>query len=202
MLCCAVPVVAPRLLSLSRHSGGSFTSLGSFDLHQRDNGLVDGAWNMVRVLLVTTSGSTEVKVWVNPAAPDTGLVGNPSVDMGLTFTPPPPLLQASDRLGGETAMAMAMAMAMASGCCWACATVPPVSGWRRVGLLWCGGRCAPPACARLSGTHPLPLPMCFPPPLPLGRLPSSPLPAGGLALFATGASWNVDYVSALPPSVL
>ena len=92
-------VSPPRVLTLTRQpAGGPSTLLASYDLTHRDNGLVDLAWNMVRVVVVRPQpSSASLRVWVNPAAPDTGLVGDPSVDMGAVFSAPPPLLQVADR---------------------------------------------------------------------------------------------------------
>jgi hypothetical protein len=64
--------------------GGERTLLGSFDLAALENGLVLEAWNILRVLVdTTTTGSTttaavKISVWFNPMFPETGFVGNSS----------------------------------------------------------------------------------------------------------------------------
>lgn len=55
-------------------SGAPARLLGSFDLTSLENGLVLGAWNIVRVLLETSAvdNSLSIRIWFNPMFPETG----------------------------------------------------------------------------------------------------------------------------------
>jgi hypothetical protein len=55
-------------------SGAPARVLGSFDLTSLENGLVLGAWNIIRVLLETSSvdASLSIRIWFNPMFPETG----------------------------------------------------------------------------------------------------------------------------------
>ena len=90
---------ASNLMTVSRDdgSGASARELGSFDLRSLENGLVLGAWNIVRVLLETSAADTSlhVRVWFNPMFPETGFVSNSS-DAGRVPLPLPPRLSLVD----------------------------------------------------------------------------------------------------------
>jgi hypothetical protein len=50
-----------------------------------NNGLVLSAWNVLRVLITTTTeGWATIDVWLNPMFHETGFVGDPNVDSGQT----------------------------------------------------------------------------------------------------------------------
>ena len=63
-------------MTLSRDdgSGAPPAVLGAFDLTTLENGLVRGAWNILRVLLETdaASGTLSISVFFNPMLPETG----------------------------------------------------------------------------------------------------------------------------------
>jgi len=90
---------ASNLMTVSRDdgSGAAARVLGMFDLRSLENGLVLGAWNIVRVLLETsaTDGSLHVRVWFNPMFPETGFIGNAS-DATRVPLPLPPRLSLTD----------------------------------------------------------------------------------------------------------
>ena len=91
---------------------GQLQQLGSFDLSTLENGLVLEAWNILRVLVQTStspagnsddgdrggnaSGAVvKISVWFNPMFPETGFVGNAS-DAFRTPKPLPPRLVVTD----------------------------------------------------------------------------------------------------------
>lgn len=79
-----------NLLIASRQSGGHATQLGAFNTSTLENGLVRGAWNLLRVLLVTQAdGSLTLRVWLNPMLPETGFTGDPALDSVRTPLPLP-----------------------------------------------------------------------------------------------------------------
>ena len=84
------------LMTVTRGSDGGDTVLGSFNLSTLENGLVRGAWNIVRALLETQAdGSLSVRVWFNPIYGETGFVGNAS-DATRVPLPLPPRLSLLD----------------------------------------------------------------------------------------------------------
>ncbi len=85
------------MLSLVRAAGGALKQLGSFNLSTLDNGLVLGAWNMVRVLVTTPpgGGGADIAVFFNPMFGETGFVGNAS-DALRTPHPLPPRIAVHD----------------------------------------------------------------------------------------------------------
>jgi hypothetical protein len=92
----AGPVPAPLLL-------------GSFNLSTLENGLVLGAWNMLRVVVedqqettadgANASMSTRIRVFFNPMFPETGFVGNATADAWRVPLPLPPRIDVVDRSG-------------------------------------------------------------------------------------------------------
>lgn len=91
---------------------GQLQQLGSFDLSTLENGLVLEAWNILRVLVQTSTspaGNSDdgdrggnasgavvtISVWFNPMFPETGFVGNAS-DAFRTPKPLPPRLVVTD----------------------------------------------------------------------------------------------------------
>ncbi len=98
--------------------------LGSFNLSTLENGLVLGAWNMLRVVVedgaavegldgdddgdgggASTSGgrnsgnTTRVRVFFNPMFPETGFVGNATADAGRVPLPLPARIDVVDKSG-------------------------------------------------------------------------------------------------------
>ena len=90
---------ATQLMTVLRDdgSGAPARMLGSFDLASLENGLVLGAWNILRVLLETNAAdaSLSIRVWFNPMFPETGFVGNAS-DATRVPLPLPPRLSLTD----------------------------------------------------------------------------------------------------------
>lgn len=91
---------ASNLMTVSRDdgSGAPAATLGVFNLTTLENGLVRGAWNIVRALLETSAadGSLGIRVWFNPMLPETGFVGNAS-DATRVPLPLPPRLALVDK---------------------------------------------------------------------------------------------------------
>jgi hypothetical protein len=89
---------ASGLLTVSRQqAAGSSLLLGSFNMSQRENGLVLGAWNLLRVLLTSdAAGGARLLVFCNPMLQDTGFTGVPEVDASLVPLPLQPLLSVLD----------------------------------------------------------------------------------------------------------
>ena len=77
--------------------GGAAELLGSASLAPpaRPNGVVLGAWSLLRVLLETEGGAVQLRAWWNPAFTDTGFIGEPE-DLGRTPLPIAPLVSVSD----------------------------------------------------------------------------------------------------------
>jgi len=85
------------LLIVSKQISGTITKLGEFNLTILENGLVRGAWNIMRVLLVTdTDNVLTIKVFFNPMYTETGFTGNPDTDALLIPLPIPPRLIIQD----------------------------------------------------------------------------------------------------------
>ena len=83
-------------LAIARVEGGVAQVLGSFNTTLLENGIVLGAWNMLRVLAVTgDDGAAYFTVWFNPMFPETGFVSNSS-DAERVPRPLPPRLQVRD----------------------------------------------------------------------------------------------------------
>jgi hypothetical protein len=89
---------AVRTLALLRlEGGGAPTPLAApVDLGQRQNGLVLGAWALVRVLAATRpDGGLALSVWWSPMFLDTGFAGQPE-DVSREPLPIAPLIAAVD----------------------------------------------------------------------------------------------------------
>ena len=85
------------LLIVTRQLSGTVTKLGDFNLTSLENGLVRGAWNILRILLVTNVDETlTIKVFFNPMYPETGFTGNPDVDATIIPKTIPPRLVLQD----------------------------------------------------------------------------------------------------------
>lgn len=86
-------------LTLSRCNSNACAVLRAFDTTTIENGIVRGAWNMLRVLLQTNvaSGAVELRVWFNPMVPETGFTGVPAHDASITPIPLPPRISVVDR---------------------------------------------------------------------------------------------------------
>lgn len=88
----ALPLPSPRsgyqvllnttddMLTLTRLEGGARAELGRFPLASLENGLVRGAWNLLRVVAEPQAGGEKLSlsVFFNPMFPETGFVGNAS----------------------------------------------------------------------------------------------------------------------------
>ena len=74
--------------------GGSVScrDLATFDLQSLENGVVVGAWNMLRV--VVEGG--RLRVWFNPMFPETGFVGDGVADAARVPKPLPPRIDVVD----------------------------------------------------------------------------------------------------------
>lgn len=84
-------------LTVSRTTAGSPVVLDSFNVSSLDNGLILGAWNVVRVLITTSlEGSAVINVWLNPMFGETGFVGNPNTDSARTPWSLPPRISVVD----------------------------------------------------------------------------------------------------------
>jgi len=79
-------------------SGGVCTTMGVFDTTTLENGIVLGAWNMLRVLLETdgASGALSLRVFFNPTVPETGFTGVPADDAARVPRSLPPRLALID----------------------------------------------------------------------------------------------------------
>ena len=75
-------------------AGGSAScrDLATFDLQSLENGVVVGAWNMLRV--VVEGG--RLRVWFNPMFPETGFVGDGVADAARVPKPLPPRIDVVD----------------------------------------------------------------------------------------------------------
>ena len=82
---------------MSKQTAGTITKLGEFNLTSLENGLVRGAWNILRVLFNTSSDNTlSINVFFNPMFPETGLTGDPDTDALVIPKPFPPRLSIQD----------------------------------------------------------------------------------------------------------
>jgi len=90
---------ATNTMTVSRDDGSGAPArvIGAFNLRSLENGLVLGAWNILRVLLETnsTDDSLNFRVYFNPMFPETGFVGNAS-DATRVPLPLPPRLSLVD----------------------------------------------------------------------------------------------------------
>ena len=85
-------------LIVSKQTLGTTTKLGEFNLTSLENGLVRGAWNILRVLLITDANNDlSISVYFNPMYPETGMTGDPYVDAVLIPKPIPPRLVIQDK---------------------------------------------------------------------------------------------------------
>lgn len=75
------------------------TLLATFNLSSLENGLVLGAWNVIRVLMEDSADgtSTAISVFFNPMFPETGFVGNGTADAAKVPLPLPPRIAVVDR---------------------------------------------------------------------------------------------------------
>jgi hypothetical protein len=81
-----------RALSVERVDGGARALLGTFDTGTLENGLVLGAWNVLRVEVAgAAGGGLALRVFFNSMFPETGLVGNSSDALRVPLAPPPRL---------------------------------------------------------------------------------------------------------------
>jgi hypothetical protein len=83
-------------LAVVRQGGSSSTTLGSFALRSLENGLVRGAWNLLRVVVATEPAASgdgvRLSVFFNPMFPETGFVGNSSDALRQPAPLPPRLV--------------------------------------------------------------------------------------------------------------
>jgi hypothetical protein len=78
--------------------GGGSAVLGSLDLRTRRNGLVRGAWNLLRVVCQEVGGGARLRlsVFFNPTVQDAGLLGDPERDMAAVPVRIAPVLVVED----------------------------------------------------------------------------------------------------------
>ncbi len=84
-------------LRVARVDGGARSPLAVFNTSTLENGIVAGAWNLLRVVVSTDDeGAVSISVWLNPSFPEVGFVGDPATDAGRTPLPLPPRITVVD----------------------------------------------------------------------------------------------------------
>ena len=72
--------------------GANCQDLAAFDLASLENGIVVGAWNMLRVAIE----GGRLRVWFNPMYPETGFVGDGATDAARVPRPLPTRIDVTD----------------------------------------------------------------------------------------------------------